>query len=82
MNKERTVCRGDTAEKLANKWISAERQYREQVREAMTAGTPYRGMAAHADQLRECRRELQTAFGLVARERMKTEKKRQKHDND
>ena len=56
----------DTAEKLATKWIAAERQYRDQVREAMIAGTACGGMAAHADQLRECRRELQTAFGLVA----------------
>ena len=61
----------EIAEKLATKWIAAERQYRDQVREAMTAGTPFTGMAAHADQLRECRRELQTAFGLVSREKDK-----------
>ena len=28
----------DTAEKLATKWTAAERQYRDQVREAMIAG--------------------------------------------
>ena len=53
------------AEKLATKWIAAERQYRDQVREAMLKGQLCLAMQAHADQLRECRRELQTAFGLV-----------------
>ena len=56
----------DTAEKLATKWIAAERQYRDQVREATHQGQLCPAMQAHADQLRECRRELQTAFGLVA----------------
>jgi len=49
-------------EKLAQKWIASERQYRSQVAEARKAGTPCAGMLAHADQLAECRRELQVAF--------------------
>ena len=51
-------------ETLVVKWAKDERQYRAQVAEAMKAGTPFQAMAAHADQLRECRRELQRAFGL------------------
>ena len=53
------------AEKLVYKWIASERQYRSQVAEARKAGTPCAGMLAHADQLAECRRELQAAFELV-----------------
>jgi len=55
----------EAAEKLALKWIASERQYRSQVAEARKAGTPCAGMLAHADQLAECRRELQVAFALV-----------------
>lgn len=61
----------EIAKKLESKWIAAEQQYRAQCREATLAGTPHFAMAAHADQLRECRRELQTAFGLVSREKDK-----------
>jgi len=50
------------AEKLVQKWTANERQYRSQVAEARKAGTPCAGMLAHADQLAECRRELQVAF--------------------
>ena len=53
------------AEKLVQKWTSNERQYRSQVEEARKAGTACAGMLAHADQLAECRRELQVAFALV-----------------
>jgi hypothetical protein len=53
------------AEKLVQKWTANERQYRSQVAEARKAGTPCAGMLAHADQLAECRRELQAAFELV-----------------
>ena len=50
------------AEKLVQKWTANERQYRSQVAEARKAGTACAGMLAHADQLAECRRELQAAF--------------------
>lgn len=52
------------AEALVTRWIQHERRYREQVAAARMAGTPCAGMMAHADQLSECRRELQTAYGL------------------
>ena len=55
----------EIAEKLVQKWTANERQYRSQVAEARKAGTPCAGMLAHADQLAECRRELQAAFELV-----------------
>ena len=51
---------------LAGKWIADEKQYREQVEQAMSAGTPFAGMMAHADQLAECRRALQEAASLVS----------------
>jgi hypothetical protein len=49
----------DTLKQLANKWRKVEQKYREQVEEARRAGTPAAGMQAHADQLRECRTELE-----------------------
>lgn len=52
-------------EALCVKWIADERQYRSQVDEARKAGTPHSGMLAHADQLAECRRQLQEAAHLV-----------------
>lgn len=54
------------AEKLAGKWIVSERKYRARTVKSMASGSAVSATSAmaHADQLRECRRELQTAFGL------------------
>lgn len=53
------------AEQLTEKWIKDERQYRSQVKEAREKGSTWQAKLAHADQLSECRRALQEAFGLV-----------------
>ena len=57
----------EQATSLCNRWIAAERQYRAQVTEARAAGTPCAAMLAHADQLAECRRELQRAASFVVK---------------
>lgn len=55
----------ETAEQLVNKWIARESRYRAKAAVSRRAGRTFTTMEALADQLNECRRELQEAFGLV-----------------